>query len=121
MDFSYISLDPVQVTRPTEKEMLASRTWQGIPGIQKMPSGRLFAIWYAGGHGEGRDNYAQMAISDDDGATWTDEQAHHIEGWHLGDAMFDLGGWKIQEARISMRGAWSIYGGVHRQWQDILN
>ena len=75
MDFSYISLDSVQVTRPTEKEMLASRTWQGIPGIQKMPSGRLFAIWYAGGNGEGRDNYAQMVISDDDGMTWSDAVA----------------------------------------------
>ena len=50
----------------------AGRQWQGIPGIERAPNGRLWAVWYTGGPGEGHENYVVLATSGDDGATWTD-------------------------------------------------
>lgn len=71
MNFSYISLDPVQVSTENIEILDAERTFEGIPSIEKIPSGRLFAVWYSGGYGEGFDNYALLKISDDNGMTWS--------------------------------------------------
>ena len=46
--------------------------FQGIPGLERTPGGRLYAIWYAGGPGEGPENYTCVVRSDDDGRTWTE-------------------------------------------------
>lgn len=49
------------------------RVWQGIPGIERASNGRLWAAWYSGGTGEGRDgNYVLVATSNDDGLSWSD-------------------------------------------------
>jgi len=48
-----------------------SRKWQGIPGIERTHAGRLWAIWYSGGEGEGPDNYVLLVTSEDDGETWS--------------------------------------------------
>lgn len=50
----------------------ATRHFQGIPGIERAPKGRLWAVWYAGGPGEGPDNYVTLATSADSGRTWTE-------------------------------------------------
>ena len=47
------------------------RLFQGIPGIERAPGGRLWATWYAGGQGESPLNYVLLASSADDGATWS--------------------------------------------------
>ncbi|MCK5739574.1 exo-alpha-sialidase [bacterium] len=47
------------------------RRWQGIPGIARAENGRLWALWYSGGAGEGNDNYVLLVTSDDDGFTWS--------------------------------------------------
>ena len=48
------------------------RVWQGIPGIERAPHGRLWACWYSGGLGEGQTgNYVLLATSGDDGRTWS--------------------------------------------------
>ncbi|TAN35961.1 MAG: exo-alpha-sialidase [Verrucomicrobia bacterium] len=48
------------------------RVWQGIPGIERAPHGRLWATWYSGGLGEGlTGNYVLLATSGDDGQTWS--------------------------------------------------
>lgn len=48
------------------------RVWQGIPGIERAPHGRLWATWYSGGLGEGlTGNYVLLATSGDDGRTWS--------------------------------------------------
>ena len=48
------------------------RTWQGIPGIERAPGGRLWATWYTGLVGEGKgQNYQVLVTSDDDGRTWS--------------------------------------------------
>jgi len=48
-----------------------TRLFQGIPGIERTAGGRLWAAWYAGGKGEGPDNYVVLVTSDDDGCTWS--------------------------------------------------
>jgi hypothetical protein len=45
--------------------------FQGIPGIERAPKGRLWATWYAGGGGEGPLNYVVLVTSSDDGRTWS--------------------------------------------------
>ena len=49
-----------------------ARNYQGIPGIERAPGGRLWATWYAGPVWEDRFNYALVATSGDDGKTWAD-------------------------------------------------
>ena len=71
MNFSYISLDPVPVTPPGPRSADGVRTFEGIPGIEQIPSGRLFAVWYSGGYSEGYDNYALLKFSDDRGKSWS--------------------------------------------------
>ncbi len=50
------------------------RKWQGIPGIERAPGGRLWATWYSGGAGEGPANYVPLVTSADDGQTWSAPQ-----------------------------------------------
>ena len=50
----------------------AERKYQGIPTIERAPSGRLWAAWYAGPVQEDRYNYVVAATSADDGRTWSD-------------------------------------------------
>lgn len=47
------------------------RLFQGIPGIERTPGGRLWATWYAGGQGESPLNYTLLSTSADDGETWS--------------------------------------------------
>lgn len=48
------------------------RTFDGIPGIERAPGGRLWATWYGGGGGEGVFNYVLLVTSEDDGASWSE-------------------------------------------------
>ena len=57
MNFTYASLDPVPVTKPGPHAAAELRTHQGIPSMERTAKGRLFAVWYAGGTTECRDNY----------------------------------------------------------------
>ena len=50
------------------------RIFQGIPGIERSPGGRLWATWYGGGDTEGPDNYVMLVTSADDGRSWSDLQ-----------------------------------------------
>lgn len=47
------------------------RFWQGIPGIERDPNGRLWACWYSGGKDEGPGNFVLLVTSGDDGNTWS--------------------------------------------------
>ncbi len=51
------------------------RMWQGIPGLERAPNGRLWATWYGGGVTEDRHNYILLVTSGDDGKTWSDLKA----------------------------------------------
>jgi len=57
---------------PGEKYAAGTRTWQGIPGLERAANGRLWAVWYSGGKGEGNENYVVLVTSDDDGKTWSE-------------------------------------------------
>lgn len=70
------SLQPALLNlNPDEKFGPAARGFQGIPGIVRAASGRLWATWYAGAETEGPDNYVVLATSADDGQTWSDLKA----------------------------------------------
>ena len=49
-----------------------ARKYQGIPGIERAPGGRLWATWYAGRVWEDQFNYVVTATSGDDGKTWSE-------------------------------------------------
>lgn len=66
------SAEPVPVAAPSEKHLTANRSFQGIPGIAVLPSGRLFAVCYTGGVTENRDNFVVVFVSDDRGEHWSD-------------------------------------------------
>lgn len=48
----------------------SKRLFQGIPGMERSPGGRLWATWYSGGQGESPLNYTMLATSGNDGGTW---------------------------------------------------
>ncbi len=48
-----------------------TRLFQGIPGMERASNGRLWALWYAGGAGEGELNYVTLVTSGDDGNSWS--------------------------------------------------
>lgn len=49
----------------------AKRLFQGIPGIERAPKGRLWAVWYAGDKREGPLNYVVLTTSANGGKTWS--------------------------------------------------
>lgn len=63
---------PRIITDPGLEYADDTRRFQGIPGIERAPSGRLWATWY-GGHGESEDhlNCVFLATSGDDGDSWS--------------------------------------------------
>ncbi|MBK9168485.1 MAG: exo-alpha-sialidase [Bryobacterales bacterium] len=63
---------PIVNTDPGAPYASPTRAFQGIPCIERAPSGRLWANWYAGGPGEGPENYVVLVTSGDDGRTWSD-------------------------------------------------
>lgn len=101
MNFSYISLDPVPVSKPGPHAAKELRTHQGIPGIECSASGRLFAVWYAGGNGECRENYVTMAVSDDHGATWKDSVAV-VDPPHPDVRAFDSVLWRSPDGELGL-------------------
>ncbi len=63
---------PVLNTNPGPRYWPRLRMWQGIPGIERSPGGRLWATWYTGPLSEGSEgNHAVLVTSGDDGKTWT--------------------------------------------------
>jgi len=64
------ALGKVVPSRIPEENSIQARTYQGIPGIEAVSGGKLFATWYGGGKGEGPDNYVILSVSSDCGRTW---------------------------------------------------
>ncbi len=50
----------------------AARNYQGIPTIERSPSGRLWAAWYAGKEHEDHFNYVVVATKAPDSRRWSD-------------------------------------------------
>lgn len=69
------SLKPFIPAPISEKQAIETRRHQGIPSIEILPSGRLFAVWYGGEIvGEGPGNYVVLATSTDYGLNWREIQ-----------------------------------------------
>ena len=64
-------LPPEVLTNPGPKYSDASRMFQGIPGIEISPSGRLWAAWYGGGVTEDRFNHILVATGTNGGQEWS--------------------------------------------------
>ncbi len=127
-NFTYASLDPVPVTPATEKHARVHRTHQGIPGIERIPSGRLFAVWYAGGVTECCENYAMLSISDDNGKNWRSPVAV-VDPPHPSVRAFDSTLWAAPDGRFfwfwaqgcgGPAGTSDIYDGIAGVWYSIL-
>jgi len=57
------------ISNPGAEYADIARSWQGIPGVERAPGGRLWVTWYSGDVGEGAmGNYAMVATSGDDGS-----------------------------------------------------
>jgi len=66
------AMKPAEVHSPPGVEYtIGWSMFQGIPGIERAPKGRLWATWYAGGGTEGPLNYVVLVTSADDGRTWS--------------------------------------------------
>lgn len=69
------------------------RTWQGIPGIERSPEGRLFVCWYTGGAKEpSPDNTVLLTYSDDQGETFAEPVS--MAGPRNGSRAFDPTLWR---------------------------
>ena len=71
IDESYLAV-PEVIISPRGQYADDLRKFQGIPGIERASNGRLWATWYGGGEGEGKENYIMLATSADDGLSWSD-------------------------------------------------
>jgi len=74
-------LPPRIITSPGHEYSDEARLWQGIPGIERAPNGRLWVLWYSGGTGEQPGNYIVVVTSDNDGKTWSAPRLviHHAD------------------------------------------
>ena len=71
--FSQQPFRPRKLDRTLAPEI---RRHSGIPGIEILPSGRLFAVWYSGPEPrEGAGNYVILSTSTDGGIHWREIQA----------------------------------------------
>jgi hypothetical protein len=120
------SFEPVAVSSPQSKHLQESRTFQGIPGILVCPNGRVFAVWYSGGHGECADNYVVVCHSDDFGRTWSDAVAV-VDPPHPDVRAYDPTMWLSPDGRVFL--FWSqtvsskigdIFDGKAGVWYSIL-
>ncbi len=107
---------PYVNTEPGLEYSDEARDWQGIPGIERTPNGRLWVTWYSGGTREPEpENYVLLVTSDDDGATWSSPRvvidpedpirAYDPVLWHdpLGRLWFI---WSQREGRVNE--VWAI-------------
>jgi hypothetical protein len=75
------------------------RTWQGIPGVEHTPRGRVFVSWFSGGTKEpAPENSVLLAYSDDGGSTFTQPV---VQAGPLGAARaFDPTLWRDPAGRL---------------------
>lgn len=61
---------PSYIGAPRPEHACNTRTFQGIPTIERAPNGRLWAAWYGGGVTEDRYNYLILTTAAPEGKTW---------------------------------------------------
>ena len=100
MNLATASIDAPNVnTNPGKEFFKEARQWQGVPGIERTASGRLWATWFSGGKTEPTvENYIILATSDDDGISWDDPVA--VVAPEGDDRAFDPVLWLDPEGRL---------------------
>ena len=74
VDTRYLT-PPNVITHPDATHASTTRAFQGIPSLASGREGRLWAVWYGGiTPGEDENNYVILAVSTDNGKTWSDEK-----------------------------------------------
>ncbi|MBR0460064.1 MAG: exo-alpha-sialidase [Victivallales bacterium] len=83
-------------------EAPSTRKHQGIPGVERLSSGRLFAVYYTGTlQGEGPGNYVVLSTSTDDGRSWREIQVVGPQGDDaLNQRAFDSTLWLDPSGRL---------------------
>ena len=120
-------MNPPQIIRPEARHLQANRTFQGIPSIAVIPSGRIFAIWYGGGVGEGPDNFIMLTHSDDGGRSWPDAEWIATPNQD-GVRAFDPALFATPDGRLALfwaqchsKGLRDIFDGKNGVWLTWLN
>jgi predicted neuraminidase len=68
-----LAMEPVDINfSPGPQYAEKSRKWQGVPGIERAPNGRLWATWFSGGCSEDEFNHVVLVTSDDGGLSWSE-------------------------------------------------
>ena len=111
----------------TEKEAVATRCHQGIPGIERLDSGRLFATWYGGElNGEGPGNYVVLATSADNGLSWKEIQL--VAPTNADERAYDPTLWLDPDGRLwwgwsqcVTNGIWDVFDGRSGVWVAVCD
>ena len=93
-------------TQPGPNYAEDTRLFQGIPGLERARNGRLWAVWYAGGTGEGPENYVLTVTSEDGGQTWSGPRIAIDPPGQV--RAFDAGLWHDPDGRMWLFYAQSI-------------
>ncbi len=92
-----------------EPSRRAERTWQGIPGLERTPKGRLFVSWFSGGPQEpSPENTVFLCYSDDQGRTFTEPEA--MARPIGGSRTFDPAVWRDPDGRL-----WYLFNRGNRE------
>ncbi len=90
-----ISVISVSAEKPAD----LLRTWQGIPGLERTPKGRLFVSWYSGGTKEpAPENTVYLSYSNDNGKRFSAPVP--MAGPRGGDRTFDPTLWLDPQRRL---------------------
>ncbi len=82
-----------------EQPSSLKRTWQGIPGLEWTPKGRLFVSWFSGGLKEpAPENTVYLCHSDDQGKTFTEPTP--MAGPTMAGRAFDPTLWRDPGGRL---------------------
>lgn len=100
----------------------APRRYQGIPGVEVMPSGRIFVCFYCGDEpGEGPGNYVIVTASGDCGRSWREIAAFLPGGPEL--RLFDPVLWLAPDGVLRLfwsqsrsRKLWDVFDGRSGVW-----
>jgi len=69
-EWKLIARQAQKLSCASAQSAVAQRIWQGIPGLERTPDGRLFFTWFTGGETEPRpENTVLLCHSDDAGKT----------------------------------------------------
>ncbi len=122
--YSHEAFRPLPIAAGQE---VSTRRHQGIPGVEILPSGRLFATWYGGElEGEGPGNYQILSTSADGGRSWKEIQT--VTPIRPDERAYDGALWLDPEGRLwwfwcqcLTLGKWDIFDGRAGVWAVVCD